>query len=137
MNGIGSTSRMAFVTVPLDGTVKRKVIKFKDITPKGGKIPVHERIEEVVEQPAGFMVYFPNGHALRMNEKRVKEFGYDKDAPIANMDGLHSPNSPIGQLMRAQTDKARQEAFRNLQEETIALATAKSGRGNLLTVEAA
>lgn len=133
---MSSTSRLAFVTVPLEGTVKRKKYGFKDITPKGAKVPVHERTETIVEEPAGFMVYFPNGHVLRLSEARCKEFGFDKQAPVANMEGLHNPNSPIGRIMYAQTDKARAEAFRDLQQETIDLATAKSGK-ELLTKEAA
>lgn len=135
---MASTARMAFVVIPLEGKVKRTKITFVDKTPKGAKVPHHEMKREAREVDAGFMVYFPNGHALRLSAKRLTSLGLDKAAPIANMDGLHSPETPIGRLMLAQTNQARETAFRDLQQETIALALAKVGnKTDLLNREAA
>lgn len=115
-----SGARLAFVVVPIEGTVRRPVHRYsKD---KGVTV-------ESAEQPGGFMVYFPRGHAIRIRDKEgLKQYKLDKKARIINLQGLNDPNSPIGQLMASQDEKVRQGAMVNLERQVIALATAKSGQ---------
>lgn len=114
-----SGTRLSFVVVALAGTVKRSVCRWtKDegIT------------REEVDQPAGFMVYFPRGHALRFkNKAELARYGLDKKPRLTNLQGLADPNSAIGKMMYAQDEEGRADGFSDLEQSVIALATAKTG----------
>lgn len=112
-------ARLAYVVVPLDGTVERETCKW-DAKSK-------QVIKKMEKQPGGFMVYFPRGHALRMSAEQLKHYRLNDEPSIINMTGLHDPKSPIGKLMRAQDDQQRRSAMFSLEKAVIALATAKSG----------
>lgn len=116
-------SRLAYVVVPIDGTVKREVMKVV----KKGKAFSMERV--LVEQPAGYMVYFPRGHALRIRDKeQLAHYGLDpKHVPICNLQGLSDPKSAIGQMLASQDDDTRAKAWSKLEEQVVRLATAKTG----------
>lgn len=126
-------TRLEFVVVPLEGTVVRPQYK---LTPRGkgkdGKPATHDRSVQPVEQPAGYMVYFPRGHVLRLTKKQLKTYGLNRDARIINLQGLADPNSPLGKLYAAQDDTRRAEAYASLEKKVIDLATHKTGV-NLLT----
>lgn len=115
MNG----TRLSYVVVPLQGTVKRPVHTWS----KGEGITVEDQ-----EQPAGFMVYFPRGHALRFkNKAELAQYGLNQKPKLINLQGLNDPNSPIGKIMHSQDEEGRAEGFADLEKAVIALATAKSG----------
>lgn len=115
-------ARLAFVVVPQEGTVMRKVNKW---TKKGIQ-------ESYVEQPAGFMVYFPRGHVIRLRDKtELRRYKLDRPARIINLEGLSDPNSAIGKMMMAQDDATRKGAFQSLEEQVIKIATAASGKVEL------
>ena len=117
MNG----TRLAFVVVPQEGSVRRPVHKFDK---KGGGLQVKD-----VEEPAGFLVYFPRGHTIRIRtRKELVHYGLHKDPPIINLRGLHDRNSPIGKLMMSQDEASRRSAFASLEQQVIQLAQAKSGK---------
>lgn len=112
-------ARLAYVVVPLDGVVKREQVTYNR---KGGLQ------KKMVEQPAGYMVYFPQGHAIRFRTKAdLEAYGLHLEPEIINMDGMHARNSPMGKLMTAQDDESRKKAYVSLEDQVIKLATAHTG----------
>jgi len=123
---------LAFVVIPLKGEVSREVCimqekhvgKLKDGSPR----IVHELKKEMRKEPAGFMVYFPRGHAIRVRtQEDLRAYGLDRKPNIISMEGLHDPNSAIGRLLMDQDQKGRDGAYADLQQQVIALATRKTG----------
>lgn len=116
-----SGTRLSFVAVPLEGTVKRYIQQFK----KGG-VGI---VQKLVEQPAGWLVYFPRGHVIRVrNKEELRRYRLHKEPRIVNLEGLQDRNSPIGKLMFAQDEATRRGAMQNLEDQVIRLAEAKSGK---------
>jgi hypothetical protein len=112
-------ARLSYVVVPLDGVVKRETITYNR---EGGLR------KKTVEQPAGYMVYFPQGHALRFKTKAdLEQYGLNVEPHIINMNGMHTRNSPMGKLMAAQDEEARKKAYVSLEDQVIKLATAHTG----------
>lgn len=114
-------ARLSYVVVEQEGTVRRNVHKWQ----KGGLgIKVMN-----VEEPAGFIVYFPRGHAIRIkNKDQLRHYKLDREPTIVNLQGLNDRNSPIGKLMFAQDDAVRRNAMIDLEKQVIQLAEAKSGK---------
>lgn len=113
-------ARLAYVVVALEGAVKRP----KAVWSKGKGISVKDK-----EEPAGFLVYFPRGHVIRLKTKeQLRHYGLDQEPQIINLEGLQDPRSPIGKLLMSQDDTQRMGAMQTLEAQVIALATAKSGR---------
>lgn len=115
---LSAKARLAFAVVQLVGTVKREVCTFE----KGAGL-----VKKLVDEDAGYLVYFPKGHVLRLTEEQLKFHGLDKKAAFVDMSEMHDPNSSIGQLFLAQSQEDRNTAWDMLEDEVIALATAKSG----------
>lgn len=114
-----SGARLAFVVVPIEGTVKRNVVKWDK---------AEGLVQELADQPGGFLVYCPRGHVVRLrDEKALRQYGVHKKARIINMSELYDPESPMGRLMTAQDDKERTGAMLEMQEMVIQLATAQTG----------
>jgi hypothetical protein len=112
-------ARLSYVVVPLDGVVKREQTIYTR------KVGLQKR---VVEQPAGYMVYFPQGHALRFRTKaELEAYGLHHEPNIINMSGMHTKNSPVGKMLAAQDDEARKKAYVSLEDQVIKLATAHTG----------
>lgn len=117
-----SGTRLAYVVHAIDGKVKRPVYK---LNPKSN--PAGMKAVEV-EQPAGYMVYFPRGHAIRIRDRKtLQHYGLDGPASIINIQGLNDPKSPLGRLIAAQDDNTRRGAMEDMQKAVIRMATAKSG----------
>lgn len=116
MNG----SRLAFVVVPQEGEVVRKIDTW---TKKKGLSA------NFVSQPAGYMVYFPRGHVIRCkNRSELRRYRLDGQPRVINIEGLSDPNSPFGKLMMAQDDQARQRGWDSMEQAVIKLCHAKSGK---------
>lgn len=115
-------ARLAYVVVDLAetiGTVKREVTTW---TKRDGLK------KKMVEQPAGYLVYFPRGHVIRIPDKEtLRHYGLADRAPIVNLQGLNDPNSPIGRMLFGQEEDARRGAMDSLEKQVIRLATAKTG----------
>lgn len=111
-------ARLSHVVVALKGTLKRAVTVW---TKKEGLV------QKVIDVPAGFLVYFPRGHVLRVDEEHLKHYGLDKKPRISNLSGLHDPESPLGKIMMAQDDAARAGAYQDLEQMVMQMAIAKSG----------
>lgn len=120
MNG----ARLAFVVVPMEGTVKRKINTWNK---KAGLT------EKYVDQPAGYLVYFPRGHVLRIkDQKELRQYKLDRGANIINLEGLSDPNSPLGRMMMSQDDATRRGGMESLEKQVMKLAQAKSGKIELI-----
>lgn len=115
-------ARLAYVVVDLHqtvGTVKRAVTTW---TKKDGLKT------KQVEEPAGYLVYFPRGHVIRCKDKEtLRQYGLDGMPPIINLQGLNDPNSPIGRMLMSQNEDARRGAMESMEKQVIRLATAKTG----------
>ena len=115
-------ARLAYCVVDLSatvGTVKREVTTW---TKRDGLK------RKLVEQPAGYLVYFPRGHVIRIPDKEtLRHYGLDGKPPIVNLQGLNDPNSPIGKMLMGQEEGARRGAMESLEKQVIRLATAKTG----------
>ena len=125
-------SRLAYVVTPLNGELEREHVRIttKEIgTTSNGKPRVTHTMERYLKkEPAGFMAYFPRGHAIRIRTKKeLEQYGLDKPAHIINIEGMHDPNSPMGKLVAAQDQEARSGAFLDMQKAVIQMATRKSG----------
>jgi hypothetical protein len=118
MNG----ARLAYVVVDLSetvGTVKREVTTW---TKRDGLK------KKMIEQPAGYLVYFPRGHVIRIPDKEtLRHYNLDGRPPIVNLQGLNDPNTPIGRMLLGQEEEARRGAMDTLEKQVIRLATAKTG----------
>src|SRR5262245_39209111 len=115
-------ARLAYVVVDLHqsvGTVKRQVTTWTKADGLRTKM---------VEEPAGYLVYFPRGHVIRLKDKEeLRRYGLDGQPPIVNLQGLNDPNSPIGRLLMAQDENTRRGAIETMEKAVIRLATAKTG----------
>lgn len=128
MNG----ARLAYVATPLQGKVKREQCTMEERQSgknrDGSPRIMHTLTRKDVEEPAGYMVYFPRGHAIRVrNLDDLKRYGLDKKPNIVNIDGLADRNSPLARLIMEQDAAARAGAYNDLEKAVIALATRKSG----------
>lgn len=116
MNG----SRLAYVVVPQDGEVVRKINTW---TKKKGLS------ETFQAQPAGYMVYFPRGHVIRLkNRSELRRYRLDQAPRVINIEGLSDPNSVFGKLMMAQDDAARARGWTGLEEAVVRLSQVRSGK---------
>lgn len=125
-------SRLEFVVVKIEEPVKRVhyIMKGRESgrNKDGTKRIIHNMETTEVQEPGGFMVYFPRGHAIRLPSLRhLKHYGLTREPRFVSLDGLNNPNSPVGKLMMAQDAEARDAAYKTLEAHVIALATAKSG----------
>jgi hypothetical protein len=115
-------ARLAYVVVDLSetvGTVKREVTTW---TKKDGLK------KKMVEEPAGFLVYFPRGHVIRLKDREeLRRYRLDGQPPIVNLQGLNDPNSPIGRMLMSQDENARRGAMETMEKQVIRLATSKTG----------
>lgn len=115
-------TRLEFVAVKLDGSLERETI----VPVKKGKMTKFERKNKPV--PAGWLVYFPRGHVIRIKDREhLEHYGLDRKPKLINMRGLNDPNSPLGKMMAAQDDAARAGAYRDLEQAVMHMALAKSG----------
>lgn len=121
---MGKGARLSFVVVEQTGTVQRPVNYWK----KGVGLT-----EKYVEQPAGYLVYFPRGHVLRIKDKKeLVHYNLHREPHIINLQGLSDPNSPLGRVMMAQNEAGRAQAFSDLEKQVRQMAQASSGKVTLI-----
>jgi hypothetical protein len=119
MQALQGAARLSYVVAQLPGTVEREVTVF---TRKDGLT------KKIVKQPAGYMVYFPRGHVIRLKDKdALRHYGLDRPPIIINLEGLNDPRSPIGKMLMAQDEETRKGARLSLEKAVMQLATAKTG----------
>lgn len=70
----------------LKGMAKREYVRFVEDKDKEGKVTA-KRIEHYTKEvDAGYMVYFPKGHSIRVwTDKDLRALGFAAPAPIVDM----------------------------------------------------
>lgn len=80
----------------LEGTVDHVIYEMEPHKNAKGKIS-HRLTQKTIKEPAGFMVYFPRGHSMRVRtEKDLRALGFDKPPLLQDMDNdeLMAPITP-------------------------------------------
>lgn len=130
IRGMMQGGRLAFVIRPIEGIVHREHIEVKVLKKATANSKARHSFERVVkEEPGGYMVYFPMGHAIRVRtDATLREFGLDGEAEVVDVSGLYDPKSPAGRLMVAQNEQAKKAAFVDLEKQVIDYVARKVGR---------
>jgi|SRR5215471_5640443 len=116
ISGVLMGSRLAFVVVKQEGDVKRE----KHFWTKDGIK------KKLVSEDAGYLVYFPRGHAIRIKSlAKLRHYRLHKEPQIIQLDGLNDPNSPLGKMFLSQDQNLRMASYRELEQMVIDLAEAK------------
>jgi hypothetical protein len=130
MNG----ARLAYVVKKLEGTVKREKVRMHLVKKGSGRTRDQwEMRKELIEEDAGYMVFFPRGHAMRVpTMKQLEHYNLARDGQllkptVINMSEWANPNSPIGRLMMAQDNEGRAGAMADMETLLIRMATHQSG----------
>jgi hypothetical protein len=116
ISGVLNGSRLAFVVVKQDGSVKRE----KHYWSKEGIK------KKLVDEDAGYLVYFPRGHAIRIKSlAMLRHYQLHKEPKIIQLEGLNDPNSPLGKMFLSQDPHLRMASYRELEQMVINLAEAR------------
>ena len=116
INGILNGSRLAYVVVKQEGSVKRE----KHYWTKDG---IRKKL---VDEDAGYLVYFPRGHAIRVKSLALlRHYQLHKEPKIIELNGLNDPNSPLGKMFLSQDPHLRMASYRELEQMVINLAEAR------------
>jgi hypothetical protein len=114
--GILKGSRLAYVVVKQDGAIKRE----KHYWSKDGIK------KKLVDEDAGYLVYFPRGHAIRVKSlAMLRHYQLHKEPRIIQLEGLNDPNSPLGKMFLSQDPHLRMASYRELEQMVINLAEAR------------
>jgi hypothetical protein len=116
VTGMLNGSRLAYVVVKQEGSVKREVHFWsKDGIKK-----------KLIDEDAGFLVYFPRGHAIRVRSlAMLRHYQLHKEPKIIQLDGLNDPNSPLGKMFLSQDPHLRMASYRELEQMVINLAESR------------
>lgn len=72
----------------LSGTVKKMVYRSRGMKKVNGK-DRHQGFDKVeIEEDAGYLVYFPRGHCVRMSHAELIRQGFDKSPTFTDMNML-------------------------------------------------
>ena len=122
-------TRLSYVVVKLDGTLQRDVmVPVRGKNRHDGKPGMLTLKRTTKAVPAGWLVYFPKGHVIRIKDREhLEHYGLDRKPQWINLKGLHNPESALGKMMAAQDDAARKNAYQDMEQAVMQLAIAKSG----------
>ena len=116
VSGILKGSRLAYVVVKQEGSIKRE----KHYWSKDGIK------KKLVDEDAGYLVYFPRGHAIRVKSlAMLRHYQLHKEPRIIQLEGLNDPNSPLGKMFLSQDPHLRMASYRELEQMVINLAEAR------------
>lgn len=106
--------RLPFVVVPLEGTVRRRqyILDTKTVGKGKHERTVTTRKEEYIDEPAGYMVYFNNGHALRMTKEQLRQYQLNRRPVPINADGL--THAMLTQQAATQINKMRDAVIKGV-----------------------
>lgn len=82
----------AYEVEKLPGEVSVEVCEIEHVAVPGKDGKTRPQIvRKTIKQPAGYMVYFPRGHSIRVaSEEKLREMGIDPaGAPLIDMDTGH------------------------------------------------
>jgi hypothetical protein len=116
ISGILNGSRLAYVVVKQEGSIKRE----KHFWTKDGIK------KKLVDEDAGYLVYFPRGHAIRVKTlNMLRHYQLHKEPKIIQLEGLNDPNSPLGKMFLSQDPHLRMASYRELEQMVINLAESR------------
>lgn len=116
VSGILNGSRLAYVVVKQEGHVKRE----KHYWTKDGIK------KKLIDEDAGFLVYFPRGHSIRVKSlAMLRHYQLHKEPKIIQLEGLNDPNSPLGKMFLSQDPHLRMASYRELEQMVINLAESR------------
>jgi len=116
---VGRGPRLEFVVRQLKGNRKRAFHSFNDKT---------RRIEETAKtEPAGYMVYFPNGTSYRLSPAELVQRGFDREPSIINFELVNDTKSPAGKFKFAMSEQTKKAAYRQLEEQVIRACKRRGG----------
>lgn len=116
--------REAFAVKPLDGKVRRKVIKYSRELLKqeadGRCVYAYHRDEKFIDEPAGYMVVLARGDVLRVrNEQELVRLGFGDPASRIDMDTGEVYEEPQMSLLQQAEIRAQTSRFVNFVQETV------------------
>lgn len=114
MSAVGESlkgPRLEFVVRELPGTVDRFVHQFDEVTRTLEKVAVTE--------PAGFMVYAPNGTCQRLSPKAFAKSRYAGEPNILSIEKAKDQKTAAGRFVLAITAEARKKALAEMENEVI------------------
>lgn len=91
----------AFEVEKQEGTVlrtQRRYVLDKELsTPEKKR---YKMVDEQVEEPAGYLVFFPKGHAVHVSEVELKRLGFDRNPRLVHMETGEEMEAPNFALKR-------------------------------------
>lgn len=101
--------RLEFVLRELPGTVTREITIWDKESATLAK-------KKVIE-PAGYMLYLPDGHSYRLSADEVRRRNYFREPELLNAEKAKDKKTPAGRFMLAVTEAARKKAYSEMEEE--------------------
>jgi hypothetical protein len=118
--------RLEFVVRKIPGSVARQIASFDDIENK--IVPIDKT------QPAGFMVFLPNGHSYRMSQKELDKRGFNRTPNILGFAEANDTNTAAGRFKLAATDAERKKAYGEMEAEVVKASMNRAGTmANMIT----
>lgn len=111
--------RLEFVVRPIKGKVKRFKHSFD---PTKRKISATEVVED-----GGYIIYLPTGASYRLSHKDLVKRGFDRQPNILNFETVNDTRTPAGRYKFAMNDKAREIAWKALEDQVIKACVRKHG----------
>jgi hypothetical protein len=86
----------AFEVEVLDGTKDKLITKMVD----------NEIVQETVQVPKGYMVYFPGGHSIGVEtHAKLKKLGFDKAPNLVNMEDGEVVSQPSQRSLKSDVER--------------------------------
>jgi len=86
----------AFEVEILEGTIPRQIVKMIE----------GEMITETIEEPRGYMVYFPSGHSIRVrNHKDLVSLGFEKAPNLVDMESGDELTLPTQRSLKSEVER--------------------------------
>lgn len=118
--------RLEFVVRKIPGSVTRNLAAFDEVENKLIAVPK--------VQPAGYMVYLPNGQSYRMSEKELVRRGFNRDPNILGFAEANDAKTAAGRFKLAANEEARKKAYGEMEAEVMKAALNKTGTiGNMIS----
>lgn len=111
--------RLEFVVRKIPGSVSRNLSAYDEAE---GKV-----VSIAKEQPAGYMVYLPNGSAYRMSEKELNKRGFNREPNILGFAEANDTKTAAGRFKLAATEDARKKAYGEMEAEVIKASHQRTG----------
>ena len=86
----------AFEVEILEGTVKREIVTMVE-----GELET-----STIEEPRGYMIYFPSGHSIRVrNHKELTKLGFHTAPNLVDMDSGDAVSAPSQRSLKSEVQR--------------------------------